>query len=185
MPMESPDPTQGTSFLGIIRGCFGLDEKNQVLLIHFYHSPIFDESLACHQLWLWWPKWHPLLSAGSHNAQMIGQWQRGIFNNVAQFYFTVSIIRLLSTVVIYGCVQTENQWRRKKQANHWQYQSPCGCGGTMRGASPDGAHPGLCIALGETAASIIVYANKCLRWIFNDETPRLHTDLPRSCLRHL
>ena len=41
----------------------------------------------------------------------------------------------------------------------------------MRGASPDGAHPGLCIALGETAASIIVCANKCLRWIFNDETP--------------
>ena len=71
--MDQPNPTQGTSFLGVIRGRFGLDEKNQVLLIHFYHSLIFDESLACHQLWLWWPKWHPLLSAGSHNAQMIGQ----------------------------------------------------------------------------------------------------------------
>ena len=33
--------------------------------------------------------------------------------------------------------------KQKMQANCWQFWLSCGCGGEMRGASPDGAHPGL------------------------------------------
>jgi hypothetical protein len=29
------------------------------------------------------------------------------------------------------------------QANRWCFRLPCGCGGAMWGALPDGEHPGL------------------------------------------
>jgi hypothetical protein len=38
---------------------------------------------------------------------------------------------------------TAYKQEQKMQANNLQFRLPCGCGGTMRVTSPDGAHPGL------------------------------------------
>ncbi len=46
-------------------------------------------------------------------------------------------------VISYGCGQQWNWWQQKMQANCWRFRWPCGCGGTMRDASPDEAHPRL------------------------------------------
>ena len=37
--------------------------------------------------------------------------------------------------------KTTNRQQRKMQVNHWQFQLPWRCGGTTRGASPNGARP--------------------------------------------
>ena len=38
---------------------------------------------------------------------------------------------------------TMKSMRQNIQANRWRFRLLCGCGGTTRGRSPDGAHPGL------------------------------------------
>ncbi len=41
----------------------------------------------------------------------------------------------------YGCGQQWNRRRKQIHVKRWQFRWPCGYGGAMRGASPDGAHP--------------------------------------------
>jgi hypothetical protein len=55
------------------------------------------------------------------------------------FYFILTITLSLATVV--GRIKINND--KKKHANCWQFSSPCRCGGTMQGALPNGAYPGL------------------------------------------
>jgi hypothetical protein len=43
----------------------------------------------------------------------------------------------------YGCGQTKNRRLEQIHVNRRLFQWPWGCGGAMRGASPNGAHPGL------------------------------------------
>jgi hypothetical protein len=43
----------------------------------------------------------------------------------------------------YSCGQQQNPWRQKIHLKRWQFRWPCGYGGAMRGASPNGAHPWL------------------------------------------
>ncbi len=59
-------------------------------------------------------------------------------NNLTQlFYIDHDMVFTL------GCWRQRN-WRQKKmQGKCWWFLSPCGCGGTMQGTPPDGAHPGL------------------------------------------
>ena len=37
----------------------------------------------------------------------------------------------------------ESTTTKNNKANRWQFRLPCRCGGTMRGTSPNEAHPGL------------------------------------------
>ncbi len=46
-------------------------------------------------------------------------------------------------VFSYSYGQQQNWWCKQMQENHWQFQSPWGCGSTMRFSLPNGAHPGL------------------------------------------
>jgi len=43
----------------------------------------------------------------------------------------------------YCCGRQQIYGNKKMQVNHWQFWLPWRCSGTTRGASPDGAHPGL------------------------------------------
>jgi hypothetical protein len=58
-----------------------------------------------------------------------------------------------------GYVQTTNRRRQKMQANHWQLQSPCGCGDAM------GAHCPMEHIQGFTRSYWVLPLGECLRRI--------------------
>jgi hypothetical protein len=43
----------------------------------------------------------------------------------------------------FGCGQTQNRWQQKIHIKCWPFQWPCGYGGAMQYALPNGAHPWL------------------------------------------
>ena len=69
------------------------------------------------------------------------------------------------------------------QANRQQFWWPWRCSGTMRGASPDGAHPGLHLkpldaAIGQVPASIVTPAAMVDEFKFNTQNTNKTQLLP-------